>query len=277
MATKEVKTPKVTKTAKEAKVSKSQSASESKVTKAAGDKKPGGATGTRSALSVPMYALTGKAAGSLALPKEIFGAKVNSKLLSQALRVYLNNQKGHYSNTKTRGEVQGSTRKIYKQKGTGRARHGGITAPIFVGGGIALGPKSRVVTLELPKKMRQKALIAALSQKTAEKLVIGVDDLTKSTGKTKEMAAFISGLDLVSKDRKKNRSALIVVGEAEKQAFRAVKNLTRVDLLPADQLNAYEVIKHQVLVMTRAAVEKLLEKTQRIAKEKAEEPKRNVK
>lgn len=234
-------------------------------------------TTTRSELSVPMYALTGKEAGTLDLPREIFGTKVNSQLLSQALRVYLNNQKGHYSNTKTRGEVQGSTRKIYKQKGTGRARHGGITAPIFVGGGIALGPKARIVTLELPKKMRQKALIAALSQKMVEKQIAGVEELTKATGKTKEMAGFINSLELVSKDRKKNRSALIVVGESEVQAFRAVKNLTRVDLLPADQLNAYEVIKHQVLVMTRPAVEKLLEKTQRQAKEKAEEPKRNVK
>ena len=82
---------------------------------------------------------------------------MNEILLAQAMRVYLNNQKAHHSNAKTRGEVTGSTRKIYAQKGTGRARHGGIRAPIFVGGGITFAPKFRKVTLDLPQKMKELA------------------------------------------------------------------------------------------------------------------------
>src|SRR3989344_1873864 len=101
----------------------------------------------------------------MALPKEIFGQEVNTKLLAQAMRVYMTNLKKFTASTKTRGEVRGSTAKIYRQKGTGRARHGAITAPIFVGGGIVFGPKPRKVVLDLPKKMKKAALLAALSDK----------------------------------------------------------------------------------------------------------------
>ncbi|MBI2595903.1 50S ribosomal protein L4 [Candidatus Daviesbacteria bacterium] len=218
-------------------------------------KKPIVKTKTTSNLSIPVYSLAGsKTAASLALPKEIFGAKVNKALLAQAMRVYLNNQKSHWSNTKTRGEVKGSTRKIFKQKGTGRARHGAIRAPIFVGGGIALGPKNRKVVLDLPAKMKNAALVSALAQKADEKQVLGISGLDKASGKTKEMIGLVTR---VQSQESSKKSILIVVGEKIENAARAVRNITGVDLLQFDQINAYEVIKHQSLVLTKEAVEKL--------------------
>src|SRR5207248_616028 len=98
-----------------------------------------------------------KASGKVSLPKEIFAETVNKKLLAQAVRVYLANKRQGNASTKTRGEVEGSTRKIYRQKGTGNARHGSIRAPIFVKGGIVHGPRPRDFSLGLSKKMRRKA------------------------------------------------------------------------------------------------------------------------
>lgn len=215
-------------------------------------------------LSIPVFSLVGKEVGFLELPKEIFGVKVNSSLLAQAMRIYLNNQKSHWSNTKTRGEVTGSTRKIYKQKGTGRARHGAITAPIFVGGGVALGPKARKVVLELPKKMKRVALLSALAQKLTDSAVKGILGLEKSSGKTKEMANLFRALNL--------KSALVVGDKKIDIAQRALRNIKGVNFLPADQLNAFEIIRHQSLLLTKEAVEKLQAKVAGKKEEQAEEP-----
>lgn len=200
----------------------------------------------RSVFSVPVYSLTGSAAGNLELPKEIFGVEINKSLLSQAMRVYLNNQKGHWSNTKTRGEVEGSTRKIFKQKGTGRARHGAVRAPIFVGGGKAMGTKSRKVTLDLPKKMKKAALVSALSLKAKDKEIMGLSNLDKATGKTKEVASLFKKLNA--------KSALVVVDKPLQNLQRSLNNLKNVKLLESKQLNAYEVIKAKNIFLTKEAV-----------------------
>lgn len=214
--------------------------------KAQNDKKPAAKT---SNFAVTMFSLAGKEAGTLDLPKSIFGAEVNKALLAQALRVYMNNQKGHHSNTKTRGEVEGSTRKIYKQKGTGRARHGGVRAPIFVGGGIALGPKSRKVVMDLPKKMKKAALISALSQKLQDKDIFALSGLEKATGKTSEISKFLKSLN--------KKSVLIVSEKGNDMAIRATQNIKAVNLINAEDINTFEVIKSQSLIFTKGAVEAL--------------------
>lgn len=209
-------------------------------------------------LSIPAYSLTGRAAGSMVLPKEIFGVKVNKKLLAQAIRVYSTNQKTMTASTKTRGEVRGSTAKIYRQKGTGRARHGAIRAPIFVGGGIVFGPKPKTVRLELPKKMKRGSLLSALSSKAIDKSIIGVSGLEKATGKTKEMAQLLAKLSEKGKvQSEKSLSMLIVTGEKMDNAVRAVRNIPNVDVLSANLINAYEILKHDMLLITKDAVERL--------------------
>ena len=188
----------------------------------------------------------------LALPKEIFAAKVSKSLLAQAVRVYATNQKSLLASTKTRGEVEGSTAKIYRQKGTGRARHGAIRAPIFVGGGITFGPKPRKIRLDLPKKMKKAALFSALSVKAADKKVLGLSGLDKASGKTKEMAKLIEKL--------KAKSLLIVTGEKQDNVVRAIRNIPGADVLPVSLINAYEIVKHELLFVTKEAVEKLNKK-----------------
>ncbi len=199
--------------------------------------------------SIPVYSLAGKEAGSLNLPKEIFGKVVNKKLLSQALRVYLSNKKVHTASTKTRGKVQGSTAKVWRQKGTGRARHGARTAPIFVGGGITFGPQFKDVKLELPKKMKKAALLNALSSKTADQDILGLSGLEKASGKTKEVANLVKSLKL--------KSTLIITGEKMDNVVRGVKNIPGIDVLPANLINAYEVLRHGKVLVTKEAVEKL--------------------
>lgn len=202
-----------------------------------------------SGLSIPVYSLAGRASGTLALPKEVFGAKVNEKLLAQALRVYMTNLKTFTASTKTRGEVRGSTAKIYRQKGTGRARHGAIRAPIFVGGGIVFGPKPRKVRLTLPKKMKKAALFSALSSKMADKSIVAVSGLEKATGKTKQMVALM--------DKLKTKNALIVTGDKVDNVLRGVRNIPGVNVLTANLVNAYEILKHDMLMLTKDAVERL--------------------
>lgn len=203
-------------------------------------------------LSVPVYSLEGKEEGSLELPKELFGVKVNKPLLAQAVRVYRNNQKAHFSHTQTRSEVTGSTRKIYRQKGTGGARHGSRKAPIFVGGGVALGPKYRKVVLDLPKKMKRAALLSALSVKFSEGEIIGASGLEKASGKTAQMDKF------VKKVNKKN--ILLVTGDKNETVFRGTRNLPNIEAVGATQLNVFEVLKHQTLMLTKEAITGLQER-----------------
>lgn len=200
-------------------------------------------------LSVPVYSLAGKETGTLELPKEVFGAKPNQQLLAQAIRVYTNNQTSHHSHTKTRGEVTGSTRKIGNQKGSGHARHGSIKAPIFIGGGIALGPRSRVVRLELPKRMKKAALSVALSVKTAAGQVMGVSGLETASGKTSQIATFLKAVN--------QKKVLFVTDEKKDSVVRAVRNIDGVVVTPVSDLNAFEVVSYNAVLFTKEAVAKL--------------------
>lgn len=214
------------------------------------------------AFTVPMYTLTGTESGTLELPKEVFGKEVNKQLLAQAIRVYGANKKLFTGSTKTRGEVAGSTVKIFRQKGTGNARHGGKRAPIFVGGGIAMGPRPREGKLELPKKMKRAALLNALSVRALEKQVIGLDGLDKTSGKTSQIAKLLTKVV----NQKGDRSTLILIDDKNDKLFRAVRNINGLTALSTDFVNAYEVLKHQTLAITRAAVEKLVNPKKEVAK-----------
>lgn len=207
-----------------------------------------------SGLSVSVYSLAGRAAPSWPLPKEIFGVKVNKSLLAQAIRVYTTNQSKLLGHTKTRGQVEGSTAKIYRQKGTGKARHGSVRAPIFVGGGIVFGPKTRNVKLDLPKKMKRAALINALSSKASDKNIYGLSGIEKATGKTKEI---ITLLQHISPNKKKITSTLFLVDKKTDNVVRGVRNIKGVSVLHTDLINAYDVLKHDVLLITKEAIEKL--------------------
>jgi len=206
-------------------------------------------------VKVDVFDLTGKVNGSMELPTELFGVEINRQIMAQAIRVYLANQRQGTQSTKTRGEVKGSTRKIYRQKGTGRARHGGITAPIFVGGGIALGPKPRDHSMSFPKKMRRVALASALTtQLAAGKLKI-VDGLEGIEPKTK---VFVDTLKKFELDEKKKKILVIIPTKTE-NVSRAVRNVEGVTFANANQINTYEVLNTKTLLIMKSAVETLTE------------------
>lgn len=169
--------------------------------------------------------------------KDYFKIEVSPKLLAQAVRVYLANQRQGTQSTLTRANITGTNKKMYKQKGTGHARHSTSKAPIFVGGGVAHGPHPRDFSLNLPQKMRQLALKGALTLKLKDKKITAVSGLDKLTGKTKELAGLI-----------KENNTLIVTNGMIKNAVRAAKNLSEVTIMPFSDLNAYEVLKARVIL-----------------------------
>jgi large subunit ribosomal protein L4 len=176
--------------------------------------------------------------------------------MAQAVRVYLANQRIGGAKTKTRGEVQGSTRKIYQQKGTGRARHGGIRAPIFVGGGVAHGPRTHDFSLSMPQKMRKQALFSALSSKKVDGVITVVKGLDGIKAKTKEM---ISVLKTIHMDEKKRNLLLVVPKEVEKSTsvMQAARNIAGVSLMPVTSLNTYEVLKSKTILFMQEAIQEL--------------------
>ena len=198
-------------------------------------------------LTLDVFDLDGKVAGKVSLSEAIFGDKVNKSLLAQAVRVYLANKRQGTASTKTRGEVDGSTRKIYRQKGTGRARHGSLRAPIFVKGGIVFGPKPRDYSLSLPKKMKRKALFSALSAKVLDGEVKVLQGLEKIEPKTKHFAGVLQKLGF---DGKKKKLLLVTPGSLD-NVKRAGRNIEGVSFLPAKQLNAYDVLKNKNLLIMK--------------------------
>ncbi len=203
-------------------------------------------------LMAEVFDLDGKIVEKISLPEEIFGVKINKVLIAQAVRVYRANQRQGNASTKTRGEVQGSTRKIYRQKGTGRARHGSIRAPIFVHGGIVGGPKPRDYSLHLPQKMKRAALFSALTDKFGKGEIKFLQGFEKIEPKTKK---FINAMDKLGLNGKRKK-ILIITGAEIENLKRGARNVEGVSITAAIRLNTYDILSHwQVLFMKDAIVE----------------------
>ncbi len=209
-------------------------------------------------LKLKVYSPSARSTETLTLPKEIFGSQINKPLMAQAVRVYLANQRRGTAKTKSRGEVNISTRKIYRQKGTGRARHGAKSAPIFVGGGVALGPKPRDYSLKLSQKMKQKALFSSLSAKVKDGEIILVSNLTKIEPKTKNMVLLLNKLQLNGK----NKNILLVTPRPTKDfenVVKASRNIEDISIMPSNLLNTYEVLKAKKILLMKEAIDVLKE------------------
>ncbi len=197
--------------------------------------------------------LDGKAGGSVALPDAIFGLEPRADILQRMVRYQLAKRQAGSHKTKKRGEIRGTTKKMYKQKGTGRARHGAKTAPQFRGGGKAFGPVVRSHAIGLPKKVRVLALKHALSDKARDDKLIVLAEATAKDGKTKPLAGKLAKLGLAN--------ALIVDGaEVEVNFARAAHNIADIDVLPVAGINVYDILRRDTLVLTKAAVEALTER-----------------
>lgn len=198
-------------------------------------------------IKINTYSAKGIKGTQISLPK-VFSEKENMPLLSQAIRVYEQKLHTGLSKTKTRGEVVASKIKIWRQKGTGRARHGAVSAPIFVGGGKAHGPKGIKRNLTLPKKMRQKALALALSFLAKEKRVAGINNISTLI-KTKEANDLIDKIIEKEAKDKKIKKVLIALSKKGKESERAFRNLSQVKVIPFKNLNAYSVYFSDFLIL----------------------------
>jgi len=207
-------------------------------------------------LKLSVHDLKGKSVGKINLPKEIFGVKVNDKLMAQAVRVYLANQRQGTVSTKTRGEVKGSSRKIYRQKGTGRARHGSIRAPIFVKGGLVFGPKPRDYSMKFPKNMKKAALSSALSAKLRDGEIKIITGFEKIEPKTRVLA---QSLKVLGDGGKKRKLLLVTPGADAKNVVRAGRNIEGVSILSANMLNAYSVLDTREIFFMKESIDPLVD------------------
>lgn len=199
-----------------------------------------------------LLTIKGEKDGVVDLPKEIFGAKVNPKLMAQAVRVYLSNQRKAGAKTKTRGEVDRTKAKWYRQKHTGRARHGARSAPIFVGGGKAHGPKGiENYQLKMSKKMKQAALFSALTSQLKDKKILAIKGLDKMEPKTKKMAQILA--------RFKSKKATIVLPGKLDNLMRAARNIKGVKLVQANTLNTFNILSTNQLIFLPESIDKLKE------------------
>lgn len=205
----------------------------------------------KSSHTIDVFDITGKVVGSISLPENIFHAKVNPVLMAQAVRVYLANQRQGDASTLSRNEVSGSTRKIYRQKGTGRARHGSKKAPIFVHGGIAHGPKPKDYSLHLSKNMRQAALRSALTSRALAKEIMVIDGLSVIEPKTKIIVGALKAMNI------EKGKTLLVMPEHMQTVYKAGRNIENLAITQATQLTTYQVLHHKRIMFMKEAIEAL--------------------
>lgn len=200
-------------------------------------------------MKYPVYNKEGKEAGEVVLPKEIFEVKLNADLVHQIVVSQMGNKRQISAHTKTRSEVSGSGKKPWRQKGTGRARHGSIRSPLWKGGGVTFGPRNdKIYEREVPKKMRRKALFMVLSQKAKEKNLIVLDKLEIETPKTKIVVKSLSKLPC------KNQSLLIALPKYDKNTFLSARNIKKTGISEARNLNIVDLMTYKYLLMTKDSI-----------------------
>lgn len=202
-------------------------------------------------MQFPVLDLSGKEISKAELPADIFEVDVNVGLMHQAYVRQLSNARPGNAHTKTRSEVSRTKAKWYRQKGTGRARHGSRNAPIFVGGGQAHGPRNTVNwTLDMPKKMRRQALRCALSALLRDQQIVVVDDITKVEAKTKSIHSYL--LSVAGTD-----DALLLYTPEQQEFIRNARNLENATVLHVAYLNIRDLLSHKKVVISLAALEQI--------------------
>jgi large subunit ribosomal protein L4 len=195
---------------------------------------------------VAVHNIEGKPVAQVELPDEVFNVPVKAHVLHEVVKMQLANRRSANPKVKHRGDVAGSTRKLYKQKGTGRARRGDIKSPLLRGGGVIFGPDGRKYAYQLPKKVRQQALKMALSSKLQEQALVVLDRFDLAEIKTRAFVTAIQALKL--------KSALIVTEAKNEILERSSRNVPAVKVLRSEGLNVYDVLKYDTLVLLQPAI-----------------------
>lgn len=203
-------------------------------------------------MKVPMYSQSGDKLQEIEVSESVFGVESRDALVHAAVVRHLANGRQGSAATKTRGEVAGGGRKPWRQKGTGRARHGSIRSPIWRGGGVTFGPRPRDFSLGMPKRARRQALLAAVSAKAQDGAMVVIDQLAMAKPSTKQFAQAVSAIA-------GDRSTLVVIASPDKTIWLSARNLPAVRVIEARNLNVYDVVKYQQLLVTKDALAKLEE------------------
>ena len=201
---------------------------------------------------VAVYNMSGKPVSEIELSDLVFGATIHEHAIHSVVRAQLNAKRQGTQAAKTRTEVRGGGRKIYRQKGTGNARHHGNRAPQFKKGGVVFAPKPRDYDISVPKKVRRLAMKSAFTSKAQADEIIVLDKLALDAPKTREMVKVLRALGATKK-------ALVLVAEKDEQLLRASRNIPGVTIALINTLNVYEILRHDAFILTQDAVRQVEE------------------
>ena len=202
--------------------------------------------------NVALYNISGKQVGEIELNENIFGVNVNVEAMQQVVKMYLANQRQGTQSALTRAEVRGGGIKPWRQKGTGRARHGSIRSPQWKKGGIVFAPKPRSYRYTVPKKIKRIAMKSALSSKANENSIVVIEELNFDAPKTKQVVSLLENLKIDSK-------TLIVLADNNENVVKSSRNIEGVKATFVNTLNVYDILKYDKFVITKDAVKKVEE------------------
>lgn len=201
---------------------------------------------------VSLYNVSGEQVGDLELCDSVFGIEVNQHVLYEVVKNQLANKRQGTQSTKNRSEVRGGGRKPWRQKGTGRARQGSIRSPQWKGGGVVFAPKPRDHSYKLPKKVRKLAMKSALSSKVSNEEILVLDSLNLESPRTKDIVNML-------KNNNSTKKALIVMADKDENVIRSAKNIQGVETTLVNTLNVYDILRHDLFIITKDAVKKVEE------------------
>jgi len=208
--------------------------------------------------TLPIFSKDGKKTeNTIDLPKEIFAAPVNTKVIHQAILMYQAALRQGNASTKERGSVSGGGKKPWRQKGTGRARQGSIRSPLWHGGGVVFGPHPRDFSFSIPRRMRQAALRESLNAKFKSKELMCLEDIKNALSKTKDFAKILNSLKLKGK-------VLAILDGSDASINRVSRNIPFFNLVRSEDVNAYDILRNKNLLVTKTAFDKLLERIEKI-------------
>ncbi|MBD7914298.1 50S ribosomal protein L4 [Clostridium sp. Sa3CUN1] len=201
--------------------------------------------------TVGLFNQEGKQVGDIQLNENVFGVEVNTDAMHQVVVALLANKRQGTQSAKTRAEVRGGGIKPWRQKGTGRARQGSIRAPQWIKGGIVFAPKPRDYRVSVPKSMRRVAMKSALTTKVQENQMVVLEALALEAPKTKQMVEVLKAFDA--------KKTLIVTGESNEVLYKSARNIADVQIMPVNNINVYDLLKFEKLIITKDAVSKIEE------------------
>ena len=201
--------------------------------------------------TVGLFNKEGKQVGDFQLNENVFGVEVNQNAMHQVVVALLANKRQGTQSAKTRAEVRGGGIKPWRQKGTGRARQGSIRAPQWIKGGIVFAPKPRDYRMAIPKSMKRVAMMSALSTKVQDGQMVVVEDLAFDSIKTKNVVNMLNAMEA--------KKTLIITAESNEVVYKSARNIEGVAVIPANNINVYDLLKFEKVVMTKDAVSKIEE------------------